>query len=282
MRGIIDALFLLDTGFCRAREASLIQGGANKTVDCHALVALIHHSREGWLLFDTGYNTERLAQATARLPFRAYRQLLPAYSRPEQSVVCQIARFGLSPGDIRHIIVSHFHPDHAGGLCDFPQARFVCDRAAWDDTQARTGFAALRQGLLPALLPNDFAERAQFCDDYSDGTNLPGLGKTRDVFGDQSLLLVPLPGHARGQIGLFIPQSPRGPVFLVADGAYLMRSIRENKPPGAITNLFADDSKAVVQTVSRLHEFHQARPDVALVPTHCAEAFARVAEWGKM
>ena len=279
MSAAIDALYLLDTGFCRAREASLIRGGANKTVDCHALVALIHHRREGWLLFDTGYNAARLADATARLPFRAYRYLLPPHSRPEQSAAHQIAGFGLTPNDIRHIIVSHFHPDHAGGLCDFPQSHFVCDRAAWNDAQEKTGFAALRRGLLPALLPSDFEGRTEFCDNC-DGPSLPGLGKTRDVFGDGSVLLVPLPGHARGQIGLFVPQSPRGSVFLIADGVYLTRSIRENKPPGKVTNLFADDSRAVVQTVSRLHEFHKACPEVTLVPTHCPEAFACVAEWG--
>ena len=90
---MIDAFFLLDTGYCKASEAALVRGGAwNRTVDCHALVALLHHTREGWLLFDTGYAGPRLASATARFPYRLYRWLLPAHTRPEQSAAAQLTR----------------------------------------------------------------------------------------------------------------------------------------------------------------------------------------------
>ncbi len=275
---MIDAFYLLDTGYCHALETFLIRGGAWKPVRCHALCALLHHQREGWVLFDTGYSPH-LMQATTRLPYRLYRWLLPAHSRPDQSGLAQIRGKGLALADIRHVVVSHFHPDHIGGLHDFRQARFVCDRAAWEQASTNKGLMALRRGLLPGLLPANFAQRARFCNPFN-GPTLPGFGPTHDLFGDQSLLLVPLPGHARGQVGLFAPQSPRGAVFLLADSVYLSRSVRENIPPHPITHLFVDDAQAVTDTVSRLHTFHQTRPDAVLLPTHCPEAFARVSEWG--
>lgn len=276
---MIDAFHLLDTGYCRASEANLICGGRRQTVDYHALIGLLHHTREGWLLFDTGYSGPHLAAATAHLPYRLYRWLLPAHTQPQQSALAQMACLGLASADIRHIIISHFHPDHIGGIKDFPHARFVCDRRAWDEARTKKGTAALRRGLLPDLIPDDFADRALFCD-FDNDPPLSGIEKTHDLFGDGTLLLVPLPGHARGQMGLRVPATPHGSVFLLADSVYLSRSVRENTPPHALTNLFTDDAHAVRDTVAHLHTFYEKYPDVILLPTHCPEAFARVAEWG--
>jgi hypothetical protein len=36
-----------------------------------------------------------------------------------------------------------------------------------------------------------------------------------------------------------------------------------------------DDARAVRATIERLHQFLEACPEVALVPSHCPEAFAR-------
>jgi len=275
---MISAFHLLDTGYCRTSEHLMIRGGARRQIDCHALVALIHHERKGWLLFDTGY-APRLAEATARLPYAIYGWILPAQTSPEQAVVGQLSRFGLTASDIRYVVASHFHPDHACGLRDFSAACFVCDPEAYADIVWRSGFGALRRGFLPALMPSDFAAHAPLPPHYA-GPELPGVGRTYDLFRDGTLLLVPLPGHARGQIGMFAPETPIGAVFLVADGAYMTRSIRENLPPGATTDLFAHSPRAVVETVNRLHQFHRARPDVMLVPTHCPEAFARLGAEG--
>lgn len=275
---MIDCFYLLDTGYCRASEAAMVRGGARRVVDCHALCALFHHAREGWILFDTGY-APRLMDATRRFPFRFYRWALYAHTSQEQSAAGQLPRFGLTPGDIGHVVASHFHPDHAGGLLDFPAARFVCDRDCWEWAHNAGGFAALRRGVLPDLLPPDFAARTHA--DTQTGPVLPHLGPTCDIFGDGSCLLVPLPGHARGQTGLFLPETPRGAVFLVADAVYHVRAIRENTPFPPPTAAFADDANAGTETINRLHQFWRERPDIHFLPTHCPEAFARVAEWSQ-
>ena len=134
---------LLDTGYCLARESTMIQGGRREHVACHALIALLHHPSHGWILWDTGYAPHMLTE-TARLPYRFYRWATPLRLDPALAVAAQLARFGLQPSSIKTIIISHFHADHIAGLRDFPIARFVATQAAYDHFVARTGLAALR------------------------------------------------------------------------------------------------------------------------------------------
>jgi len=211
--------------------------------------------------------------ATARFPYRLYRWATPLRLDPALAVAAQLPRLGLSPADIKTIIISHFHADHIAGLRDFPQARFLATAAAYERIKDRTGLAALRCGHLPALLPPDFAERCTRLQPFT-GPHIPCLGPSHDLFGDGSMCLVELPGHARGQIGLFT-RTTQGKYFFLADGAWLTQSIRENRPPSRLTDLIVDDPAAVRATVTNLHHFAQLQPEWQLVPTHCPLAFAR-------
>lgn len=267
-------LELFDTGYCLASEANILRGGARREMRCHALAALIGHPRHGLTLFDTGY-AMRMLDVTARWPERAYRYLTPLRLSPELELVRQLAARGIAAGDVARAIVSHVHADHVAGLRDFPAAEIIVSGAALDGVAGLRGLAALRRGHIPALLPTDFAARVRALPPFA-GPPLPGLGPTHDLFGDGSLLLVALPGHARGQIGALV-EATGGPVLLAADGAWTRRSIRELRPPGAITNLLVDDPRGVEATLHALSAFGRARPEVRIVPTHCPEVYAELA-----
>lgn len=266
---------VLDTGYCLAWEHHLMRGGRRRKIACHAIVALLGHPRYGWTLWDTGY-APRMFQATRTLPFMLYRLATPLRLRPELAVVAQLDRWALRPSDIRRVIVSHFHADHVAGLRDFPTAEIIATRSAYEHAMAYEGLSALRRGLIPALLPDDMRERVNLLPSF-EGTPLPGLGATHDLFGDGSALLVALPGHARGQIGL-LADTERGRLLFAADGCWLSRAAREQRPPHAITSLFVDDPHAARKTLRALHVYMAACPDVRFVPSHCPEAFRREVE----
>ncbi|MGC4045645.1 MAG: MBL fold metallo-hydrolase [Armatimonas sp.] len=257
----------LITGYCTAEESHFMQGGARgKQIRCPARVYVFTHPTQGVILFDTGY-APRVFTASEKFPYSLYRRATPIFTRPEEAAVTQLAALGISSSDVRHVIVSHFHADHISGLLDFPQAKFIATSAGFADISERHGFGALRRAFLPELLPSDFAERACLLTQFADDP-LAELGPTYDLFGDGLLLAVPLPGHARGQIGLLARTSNQGAVLLVADAAYSQRAIRENRPPHPITALFADDYKAGTRTLAALHTFAQAHPNITLYPTH--------------
>lgn len=263
---------VLDTGYCLASERHMLRGGRRRAVECHALVALLHHPDHGWLLWDTGY-APRIWAATERLPYRLYRMMTPLRLDRSLAVVAQLGRFGLAPGDIRRVIISHFHADHVAGLRDFPNAELITTRAAYHDVRDRRGLRALLRGFVPALLPADFAGRATLLPPFT-GSDLPRLGPSHDLLGDGSIRLVELPGHARGQIGM-LARTTRGPILFAADGAWLSEAIRQQRPPSRLTSLIVDDRRAVETTIQRLHDFALACPDVTIIPTHCPEAYAR-------
>lgn len=251
-----------------------MQGGARRTVECHSLVALFKHPHRDWVVWDTGY-APRMLHETQRWPYLLYRLVTPLRIRPEQALVTQLTQQGLKPSEIKTIIISHFHADHLAGLLDFPHAQLVADHAGFTDAVARRGFNALRRGLIPALLPADFADRAHLLENFS-GPSVPGLGVSHDLFGDGALQLVRLPGHARGQLGL-LANTQHGPLLFAADSAWLTRAIRERKTPAGLTRLIADEPDQVQLTINSLYQFWQTHPQIRILPTHCPEARA----WGQ-
>lgn len=263
---------VLDTGYCLASEHHIMRGGRRRPVHCHALVALWRHPHHGWGLWDTGY-APRIWEATNAWPYRLYRYATPFRIVPHQAAVCQLAHFGLQASDIRFVILSHFHADHIAGVCDFPEARIIVQQTAYDAVAGLHGFGAIRRAFLPALLPGDFRERSWFITSFTD-RSLPALGGTCDLFGDGTLQLVDLPGHARGQMGL-LARTPRSQVLLAADGAWVTKAIRQDCPPHQCTHLVCDDARQMRATLRRLHDFSLACPDVCLLPTHCPEVYAR-------
>lgn len=264
---------LLDTGYCLASEHLMVQGGKRKTIRCHATAVLIEHPEKGFVLFDTGY-APRVMQCMCRFPFSIYRRATPIVHRENQSVKHQLHRLGLQTRDIGHIVISHFHADHIGGLIDFPKANLIASKEGFWDVMDRRGLRALQKAFIPELLPKNAKTRIQTIEQFN-GVPLGPLGPTHDLFGDGSLRLCRLPGHAKGQLGLWA-QTPQGETLFVADGCYLSQSFRENRPPSRLTSAFCDNFGSVVQTVRKLHDLHSQYPQLDMVPCHCPETTERL------
>ncbi|MFN8421872.1 MAG: MBL fold metallo-hydrolase [Anaerolineae bacterium] len=142
------------------------------------------------MLVDTGY-APRFAEATARMPARLYRLLTPMTLGRGETAVERLAARGIAAGDVRTIVVTHFHADHVAGLRDFPRARIVFAASAWRAVERLRGLGAVRRAYLPALLPDDFHARADALDDVRAIRPLPPalapFDRGVDVLGDGTL-----------------------------------------------------------------------------------------------
>ena len=267
------SIAVLDTGFCTARSNFVARGTGWHEVQCHAPAFLLRHPDHGACLFDTGY-APRLFDAFAHWPDRLYKYATP--TTLGVPALLQLAQHGVSGPDVHTVIVSHLHADHVAGLRDFPQAAFVVSRGALALQQSVHGIDAVRRGVLQRLFPDDFAARSRVVESL-DGAELPHLGATHDLFGDGSLRLVAMPGHARGQLGALV-HTDRGDVLLCADGAWTSQAYRELRAPHPLTVVMQDDMIALVATLRGLHRFAQSRPDVTILPSHCPETLRWVRE----
>lgn len=267
-------LSLFAAGSCVHPEGVIMKGAPMRTCVFPALVALIEHPTHGTLLFDTGYS-ERFHHETATYPNRFYAKLTPVSFSPEESAATQLAARGIPPETIGTVVLSHFHADHVGAARDFPRSRYLYSRESYEAMRPLKGFAAVRAGFLKGLLPDDFEARSAHFEDMTIcdlGPSYAPFNHGVDLFGDQSVVAIPLPGHAVGHYGLMI-QTEQGPIFLVADAVYKTRAFKDNRRPMGIARLIFADWKGYLDTLRRLHDFHQARPDVLIMPAHCQEAW---------
>ncbi len=269
MSEVVLSCRLLVTGHCVATGHHLLTGGPRGKIEVPSMVALLGHPTQGYLLWDTGY-APRMLDATRWLPWRIYRWVTPLRISAAQAAVSQLAALGVEARDVRRVVLSHFHADHVAGLRDFPLADIVAAKEAYADVAGRRGLRALSRAFVPKLLPRDFERRALLLDHFTPGEPGPAC----DLFGDGSAVVVSLPGHARGQIGL-LALTERGPVLFAADSCWLSEGYRTATPPHWITNLFIDDVAAMRDTLGWVHRYWKDHPEAMVIPSHCPEAWTR-------
>lgn len=169
---------------------------------------------------------------------------------------------------MRHIIVSHLHADHVGGLRDFPHATFHLDRRAWEPLRALRACGPFG-AYLPELLPDDFEDRCTWLDFTDAGVDLHPFAEVADVFGDGLLRAVPLPGHAPGMVGL-LAQEEAGLTVLAADAAWSVRAGREGRPVHPLARVAFHDPTQEATSGAALRAFLHANPAARLHVSHDA------------
>lgn len=225
-------------------------------VVCHCLLI---ESSDGLILVDTGFGTGD-ARNPAQLG-QAFRALLSPRPRYEETALAQVEALGFAAADVRHIVVTHLDPDHAGGLPDFPAAQvhvFAPELAAALnprlDERARYRRAHLAHG------PRWAEHRSEAGGDRWFGFErvriLPGL--------DVDLALIPLIGHSRGHTGVAVNS---GDGWLLHCGDAYFDHGQLATPPTCppvlkvFQRVLAADNGARVANVERLRELAAGHGD---------------------
>lgn len=267
---------LLKVGYCVHPEAIVHPGQPWRKKKFPAIIGLLKHPQEGYILFDTGYASQ-FHQATHSFPNRFYRWITPMHLRDNEKLHVQLNKLGISEAEIRYIFISHFHADHIAGLSDFTQAKFICSNAALKDFYARKGIQGLIKGYLPTLLPNNFSSRVIFIENLPKVTLNSTFAPFEigyDLFTNKTHIAIALPGHAFGQFGLLYT-SDKIKHFLIADACWTEKAYKQHIYPNKITNIIIANPVAYRETTMKLQQLALHNKNLNMYPSHCESSYVR-------
>lgn len=274
MTQALSSVRFLHSGWC-GQYARLVGAPSWTWIRFYAVFVYFEHPVHGGCLVDTAYSDE-FFRATRWLPQRLYRWLTPVQLEDPSNARDQLSAAGIDPSSIRRVFVSHFHADHIAGLKLFPEAQFVIRQEAYDRLLRQSTFSQVRHGVLGELFPPDFRSR---CQELTEDLFTTGEGDWKefrvcDFWGDGSLLLVDLPGHADGHYG-FVLQTVQKRIFYIVDACWHVQVLLDKSPLPWISRRFQHDETAYFQTQEKLRKLTQ-QTGLELLACHCPKTLNHV------
>lgn len=216
---------------------------------------------EGVILVDTG-ETSRVHQHgyfPSWHPF--YRRAARFSVHPDEEIGTQLRRLGIAPRDVRQVVLTHLHTDHAGGLTDLTNARFW---VAEQEYRKASGLFGKVQGYLPHRWPRWWQPNFINFDRGAFGPFEKSMSLTRT--GD--ILIVPTPGHTPDHVSVIVCGSPS--LFIAGDTSYNQQLLIAGKIDGVSPN-----EKVARATLGKIAALAKDRPLVYL-PSHDPQSAKRL------
>ena len=195
---------------------------------------LVEHP-QGRFLIDTGFPREMSPKGeydpkavSALLP-RHLAQFYRPWVPQGMAITEQLESLGLKPSDLDCVILTHFDPDHIGGLKSLKGAKRVIvaeDEYFWT---CRTVYRA-RQ-------PKHFYDGVAMEHYWFKGSDVGPNRWAYDVLGDGTLITVSVPGHTDGMVSVLVTngellEHKHRFVLLTSDAAFTPRNWQEMITPG--------------------------------------------------
>lgn len=191
---------------------------------------LIIHPK-GNVLIDTGWDTKYAHERPKQLMGMVDKISAPIIQENE-GIDSKLSSVRLSAADIDHIFISHMDFDHASGLRLVRTARDI--RTAQEEWNSCNKLSLRYVDTWTGI-----------CDVGTFNYQKSGVGpvgRSYDVFGDDTVVLVHTPGHSCGLFSVLI-QGTDGFIVLGSDAAYLPESFSQHRIPGfTVDNRLAEKS----------------------------------------
>ena len=212
---------------------------------------------DGYVLFDCGLPAEQfVGVCSVIIDGVTYR----IEADGSCSTLALLKAFGLTPADLKAVVLSHLHFDHAGGLPSLSRVQTL--------VQEEELAAVLEQ---PEGDPLWFRPSAELIE-----SQVVALQGDHDIFGDQSVVVLKTPGHTPGHQCLFVRLDTGESFILGADIVYYPYQFLKKEIPSVAwskeASLASCDrmSALIVETEARLLLSHDPEflSTISLAPNH--------------
>lgn len=215
---------------------------------------------EGLIVIDTGESSRSSDPAYFACDPASrfiYNSFLRFAVTQEDEIGVQLRQLGLPPQEVRWVIQTHLHSDHADGMAYFPNAEFLIGAADYPNSQ----------GALPCHYPNwlaptlvEFTNKALYTFDRS-----------YPVTKDGAVVIVPTPGHSAAHQSVLLQDDDLLYCF-AGDASFDVPQMQS----GLIAGI-ASDRPSARTTLTRLRTLTEMQPTIYL-PSHDADAGRRLVE----
>ena len=245
--------------------------GLRDTKIWHSTISgVLVRDAKGDVLIDTSFGPNAEAQMNELpAPARAFGSQVVSGAKDRKSIVDALASVDEQPSQVTRILITHAHYDHLGGATQLAAPIYVSPaEVTWMAVQT-THPTITPPSLIAAVKP-----RLKVLS-YDSGPYL-GFKKSKDIYGDGTIVVVPLPGHTPGSQGLFVKLGRRS-VFLIGDAADTLEAAERGLPKSpAIRSNTDSEPELADTTMKQIADFHRAHPDIAIVPAHDRVAYTNV------
>jgi N-acyl homoserine lactone hydrolase len=224
-------------------------------------VYVIEHER-GLVLFDAGQDRRSVTDKNyypGGLAGLVFRRLATFAIGADQTLPALLGAEGYDAEAVTHVVVSHLHQDHMGGVQDLPNADLLVSDTEW---KAMRQPGAEVNGYLREHIDAAGDRWRQIELQETHDSEVSPFTSTFDLFGDGSLLILPTPGHTTGSISMLVRRPQLPAVLLVGDLTFDSPHFGRDHLPG-IGNL-----RSLRESTDLVERLATRYPGLAICATH--------------
>jgi glyoxylase-like metal-dependent hydrolase (beta-lactamase superfamily II) len=214
----------------------------------NGVTCFLIETNQGPVLVDTGFGTRDYLSPARSMNF--FLKLMRASRNVDEVALNQVQRLGFRSEDVKHIVQTHLHLDHAGGLPDFPHAKVHVLKAEYEHVMSHRGWE---------YHPEHWAHGPDWILHEFNGKHWYDFEAVQLIDFEPEIWLVPLTGHTPGHMAVAVKQ---GDGWVLHAGDAVPFDMKVDDVPEWISKRFLGPH------VPRIREFMSSHPEVQIVGSH--------------